>query len=132
MKFSRIDVALRNSSRIQPIGRQGIPTHIMRVLRYFALLLVALVLGLVCAQEEGQKERRQVVVRIVHVPPHCQSPDVRRSKKGDHMLVQFTGVILNTTDKVSEGQVFDTTRDTSHPYRFQLGYSGVMRGWEEA
>lgn len=104
----------------------------MRLLCSLAFVCILLVLGLVWSEEDVQKVHRQVVVRTVHVPVHCESPDARRSKTGDHMLVHFTGVMLNSTSEVSEGEVFDTTRDTSHPYKFQLGSTGLMHGWEEA
>jgi len=46
-------------------------------------------------------------------------------KPGDLVKAHYTGYFL-------DGSVFDTSVGASSPFEFQVGYGGVIQGWEEA
>lgn len=48
----------------------------------------------------------------------------REAKRGDHVVVHYTGWL-------TDGTKFDSSRDGSSPFEFALGEGMVIRGWDE-
>lgn len=50
---------------------------------------------------------------------------------GDKMEVRYKATISATTQEGNVGDVWDAT-EGGNGYRFQLGSTGLLNGWEEA
>jgi FKBP-type peptidyl-prolyl cis-trans isomerase FkpA len=50
---------------------------------------------------------------------------------GHHVTVHYTGWLYDANAPQSRGQKFDSSKDRSDPFDFQLGDGQVIRGWDE-
>ncbi|KAH8552598.1 hypothetical protein BGW37DRAFT_290639 [Umbelopsis sp. PMI_123] len=53
------------------------------------------------------------------------TPELRRSKKGDVLSMHYTGYFASNNKK------FDSSRDRKQPFEFMLGAGEVIKGWDE-
>ncbi|KAI9285456.1 hypothetical protein BC943DRAFT_323377 [Umbelopsis sp. AD052] len=53
------------------------------------------------------------------------TPELRRTKKGDVLSMHYTGYFIKTNKK------FDSSRDRKQPFEFMLGGGEVIKGWDE-
>ncbi|XP_029911692.1 peptidyl-prolyl cis-trans isomerase FKBP1A-like [Myripristis murdjan] len=45
-------------------------------------------------------------------------------KKGQHVVVHYVGTL-------TDGTVFDSSRERGKPFKFKIGHQEVIRGWED-
>lgn len=55
--------------------------------------------------------------------------DARQPKKGNHVIVHYTGWLSNNGEP---GQKFDSSLDRHEPFTFILGVGQVIKGWDES
>jgi len=78
------------------------------------LLLVALVAA------EPQLTASGLGVEYLSKPDECE----RLAKNGDMLEMHYTGTL-------EDGKKFDSSRDRSEAFKFQIGVGQVIKGWEE-
>jgi len=59
-------------------------------------------------------------VEYISKPDACD----RLAKNGDMLEMHYTGTL-------EDGKKFDSSRDRSEPFKFQIGVGQVIKGWEE-
>ncbi|CAM0138818.1 Peptidyl-prolyl cis-trans isomerase fkbp14 [Umbelopsis sp. WA50703] len=62
---------------------------------------------------------------IEYIKQVDETPELRRSKKGDVLSMHYTGFFEKTNKK------FDSSRDRKQPFEFLLGAGEVIKGWDE-
>ncbi|GAB5590873.1 Peptidyl-prolyl cis-trans isomerase fkbp14 [Umbelopsis nana] len=62
---------------------------------------------------------------IEYVKQVEDTPDLRKSKKGDVLSMHYTGYFATNNKK------FDSSRDRKQPFEFMLGAGEVIKGWDE-
>jgi len=60
-------------------------------------------------------------------PTECD----RRSKKGDQLVMHYTGTIDQSSKTGEKGKQFDSSRPRGQTFDFKLGAGQVIRGWDE-
>lgn len=53
------------------------------------------------------------------------------AKRGNIVVVHYTGWLYDPTAPGSKGQKFDSSVDRGEPFSFMLGAGRVIRGWDE-
>ena len=53
------------------------------------------------------------------------------AETGNPVLVQYTGWLYDPAQPGGKGKKFDSSRDRSQPFRFQLGAGRVIKGWDQ-
>jgi len=90
----------------------------MKGLHHLAPLAVLLLPALVAA--EPQLTASGLGVEYLSKPDACE----RLAKNGDLLEMHYTGTL-------EDGKKFDSSRDRSEPFKFQIGVGQVIKGWEE-
>jgi FKBP-type peptidyl-prolyl cis-trans isomerase len=66
-------------------------------------------------------------LKVVDVKPG----DGKASKHGDQLEVHYTGWLYDPTQPENKGNKFDSSRDRGEPFKFRLGASQVIPGWDK-
>jgi len=85
-------------------------------MRTFAILLACVA----AINSETVKTESGLEIKYVSKPDACD----RVAKNGDLLEMHYTG-------KLEDGKKFDSSRDRSEPFKFQIGVGQVIKGWEE-
>lgn len=92
----------------------------------FLLLIVLTVAMMGCGnlQSKQKKENKGVVVMENGLKYTIDvAGDGLVAKKGDKVVVHYTGWLM-------DGTKFDSSKDRSQPFSFQLGAGSVIKGWD--
>merc|ERR1719230_273083 len=84
------------------------------------LLLLATLLLVALVAAEPQLTASGLGVEYLSKPDECE----RLAKNGDMLEMHYTGTL-------EDGKKFDSSRDRSEPFKFQIGVGQVIKGWEE-
>jgi len=90
----------------------------MKGLQLAPLAVLLLPAALVAA--EPQLTESGLGVEYLSKPDACE----RLAKNGDLLEMHYTGTL-------EDGKKFDSSRDRSEPFKFQIGVGQVIKGWEE-
>lgn len=90
-------------------------------LMMFVMSVLLCSLGTVVqAADEGKVVTTASGLQYVDVVPG----DGQEAKKGDHVVVHYTGTL-------TDGTKFDSSKDRNDPFSFPLGAGQVIKGWDE-
>ncbi len=53
------------------------------------------------------------------------------AQAGNKVTVHYTGWLYDPTANNGRGRKFDSSKDRSDPFKFNLGAGSVIRGWDE-
>merc|ERR1712203_45664 len=84
------------------------------------LLLLATLLLVALVAAEPQLTASGLGVEYLSKPDECE----RLAKNGDMLEMHYTGTL-------EDGKKFDSSRDRSEAFKFQIGVGQVIKGWEE-
>ncbi|RMH67330.1 MAG: FKBP-type peptidyl-prolyl cis-trans isomerase [Cyanobacteria bacterium J003] len=67
--------------------------------------------------------------KVVTTPSGLQYEDIvvgsgAQPQAGDRVTVHYTGML-------TDGRIFDSSRDRGQPFQFQIGVGQVIKGWDE-
>jgi len=82
--------------------------------------LAVLLLPAALVAAEPQLTASGLGVEYLSKPDACE----RLAKNGDLLEMHYTGTL-------EDGKKFDSSRDRSEPFKFQIGVGQVIKGWEE-
>lgn len=93
--------------------------------------LVAAPIAIASVPQDASTEATQLMgnPKVVTTPSGLQYADIlvgsgAQPQVGDRVTVHYTGML-------SDGRIFDSSRDRGQPFQFQIGVGQVIKGWDE-
>lgn len=93
--------------------------------------LVAAPIAIASVPQDALTEATQLMgnPKVVTTPSGLQYADIlvgsgAQPQVGDRVTVHYTGML-------SDGRIFDSSRDRGQPFQFQIGVGQVIKGWDE-
>mmetsp|Transcript_36472 Transcript_36472/g.37145 ORF Transcript_36472/g.37145 Transcript_36472/m.37145 type:complete len:208 (-) Transcript_36472:22-645(-) len=72
---------------------------------------------------------QKLEIKTTFKPDGCDS--ARKTTRGDHLGMHYTGSIDESSKTGTKGKIFDSSIPRNSPFGFTLGKGQVIRGWEE-
>ena len=104
---------------------------LIRTLTHLTALGLAAMPHLAAAADDAAPSHSAAQVGVDLIKTDRKVGDGAAASAGQRVTVHYTGWLYDANATEQKGRKFDSSRDRSEPFAFNLGAGQVIRGWDE-